>query len=523
MSIVASRAAEPDGKPAKLRRGFKGPKIPRQEDRITGFGKDEKAAKSMDWLGIAPADDKDTSSQGTGLASKAQERVQEELTALQRALNNAAKEDNAMGVSQCMRMQDGLDLQLLGPAGHLDLGTALCLTARRGNLLALAALLEHGANTEFESDDHRMRPLHFAVANDKPMAARALIEARANLHAPSDSGVPLVVAVNKMACASVWELLRVDRCDKENTDPDHPSVPVGKMLPPSDAQVAAFHVAVFRGDVPIVRQFIKAGIQIDVPNHNGWSAVHIACNNNYTALVKLLAGSACKLNTTEPETGMTPLVIAAKQGYVGIVTMLLDIGVELDYQDDKGVTALQSACGQGRYDILSLLLEQGASCTKRTMAGDTALTLAIKANFQDVVSRLLRHPGLDPENINQFAPTGPGAVMWSPMQVAAREGHMSVCEVLWKQGKTDVNRQLRDEAGLTWTTLSIAASRNHLDVCKLLLKGRVRVYPTNEDGRQAVWFAARDGFSAVTMALLEGGGNANQADVRFTLKMTISH
>ena len=263
MSVVASRSAEPDGKPAKLKRGFKGPKIPRQEDRITGFGRDEKTAKPMDWLGIA--DDKgndDTSSQGTSLTTKAQQRVQEGLTALQRGLNNAAKEDNAMGVSQCVRLQEGLDLQLLGPAGRLDLGTALCLTARRGNLLALAALLEHGANTEHESDDHRMRPLHYAVANDKPMAARALIEARADLHAPSDSGVPLVVAVNKMACASVWELLRVDRCDKENTDPDHPTVPVGKILPPSDAQVAAFHVAVLRGDVPIVRQFIKAGIQV---------------------------------------------------------------------------------------------------------------------------------------------------------------------------------------------------------------------------------------------------------------------
>ena len=103
--------------------------------------------------------------------------------------------------------------------------------------------------------------------------------------------------------------------------------------------------------------------------------------------------------------------------------------------------------------------------------------------------------------------------MWSPMQLTARLGFMSVAEVLWRQGKADVNRTLRDEGGLTWTTLSIAASRNRLDMCKLLLRGRARVYPTNEDGRQAVWFAARDGYSAVSMALIEGGGNAGMADV----------
>jgi ankyrin repeat protein len=508
--MATRRSRDPEAKPEKLKRGFKGPKVPRKEDRQTGFGIDDKDTNPLAHLGL-PAIEDDQGSQGTSLTNKAQLRVQEELKQLQRQLNNAAKEDNAVGISQCVQLQDTLDLQLLGPAGTLDLGTALCLTARRGNLQALTALLEHGANTEHESDDHRMRPLHLAVSHDEKMAARALIEARADLHAPSDSGVPLVLAVNKGASASVWELLRVDRCDKENTDPDGP-VPVGKMLPPSDAQVSAFHTAVLRGDIPIVRQFVKAGMPIDALNHSGWAAIHVACRDHRDgALVKLLAGAACKLNTAERTTGMTPLVIAAKQGYVGIVTQLLDIGVELDEGDNNGVTALQSACRQGRFDITSLLLEQGASTTRRTKAGDTALTTAVKANFQDIVSRLLRHPGVDAEAVQQFWLHR--EVMWSPMQIAARDGFMSVCEVLWKQGKADVNRQLRDEAGLTWTTLGIAASRNHLDVCKLLLRGRARVYPTNEDGRQAVWFAARDGYSAVTVALLEGGGNASQADV----------
>ena len=270
---------------------------------------------------------------------------------------------------------------------------------------------------------------------------------------------------------------------------------------------------VLRGDIPIVRQFVKAGMPIDTPNHNGWAAIHIACLHNYSKLVGLLAGAAAKLNTAEPQTGMTPLVIAAKQGYVEIVSQLLEIGVELDEADNNGVTALQSACSQGRFDIVSMMLDQGASTVHRTNDGDTALTTAVQANFQDIVARLIRH-GVDAESVDQFWPEpGSGGVMWSPMQLTARLGFMSVAEVLWRQGKADVNRTLRDEGGLTWTTLSIAASRNRLDMCKLLLRGRARVYPTNEDGRQAVWFAARDGYSAVAMALIEGGGNAGMADV----------
>jgi hypothetical protein len=125
----------------------------------------------------------------------------------------------------------------------------------------------------------------------------------------------------------------------------------------------------------------------------------------------------------------------------------------------------------------------------------------------------MRSDELDPESTGQRCPLGPGGVMWSPMQVAARYGFASVVEVLWKQGRADVNRQLRDDNGLTWTTLAIASSRDNLDVVNLLLRARARVFPVNEDGRQAVWFAARDGYSDVVSALLESGGNAGLADV----------
>ena len=228
----------------KLKRGFKGPKVPTAEDRRTGFGRDDDAGPGA-WLPSADGRDDDASeSVGTTLSTKAAQRVQDELTQLQRALNNAAKEDNAEGINACVRLQASLDLALLGNEGRLDLGTALCLTARRGNLAAMRALLDHRANTEHESDDHRMRPLHFAVGHDKPQAVNMLIKADADLHAPSDSGRPLTLGVNRGACDSVWELLRIDRCDQKSTDSD--LAPVGSILPPSADQISSFHTAVRR-------------------------------------------------------------------------------------------------------------------------------------------------------------------------------------------------------------------------------------------------------------------------------------
>eukprot|EP01048_Picozoa_sp_COSAG05_P011513 COSAG05_NODE_1087_length_5921_cov_15.803332_1_plen_1334_part_10 len=478
---------------SKKIRGFKGPAVPSAEDRLFSEDGDDDEGGS-----VISASDREL------------QLVRSDLAALQRSLNSAAKDNNAIGISQCIQLQDGLGLHLLGDE-HLDLGTALCLAARRGNLEALAALISKGSNLEFaQATEKGFRALHWAARFNRADAARVLINAGADIHAPSESGQPLTIGVAQGAHEVVWELLRVDRCDKRVGES---ATDTGKLVPPSAEQVAAFHTAVLRGDRPMVRQFVKAGIPIDVPNHNGWTGIHIAALHNYRDLVRLLADSAAKLNLSEPQTGMTPLVVAAKQGYVKIVSLLLDYGVELDGADSNGVTALQSACSQGRFDIVGMLLESGASCDKVTNAGDTALMTAIKANFQDIVSRLIRHPELDCESIGQRCPIGPGGVMWSPMQVAARCGFGSVVEVLWKMGRADVNRQLRDHHGLTWTTLSIASCRNNLDAVKILLRARAQVFPVNEDGRQAVWFAARDGYADVVAALLEGGGNAGLADV----------
>jgi ankyrin repeat protein len=480
---------------AKRLRGFRGPKVPTEEDRR--------------WAAEEGDDGDDRESVATTLPNQEQKKALADLADLQRSLNNAAKEDNAVGVDGCVKLQRGLDANLLATAvGGLDLGTPLCLAARRGNLAALGALLGQGADLEFvgATEKNGFRALHWAMSFNRAEAARLLIERGVDLHATTAGGdEPLSIGVGKGACEAVWELLRVDRCDKKNE--------LGEMMPPSPQHVSCFHTAVLRGDVQMCRQFLKAGMHVDTPNHNGWAAVHIACLHNHQSLVALLANCAAKLNTSEAQTGMTPLVAAAKQGYVAIVSLLLDFGVELDGADSRGVTALQSACAQGRFDIINMLLESGASCDKRTDAGNTALMSAVKNNFQDITSRLLRHPGLDPESPGQRCPIGPGGVMWSPLQVAARCGYGSVVEVLWRLGRCDVNRQLRDENGLTWTPLSIASSRNHPDVVKILLRARARVFPINEDGRQALWFAARDGYSEVVVALLGGGGNAGMADV----------
>ena len=61
------------------------------------------------------------------------------------------------------------------------------------------------------------------------------------------------------------------------------------------------------------------------------------------------------------QNGFTPLHISAKKNQVGIVSILLDFGVEADQTTKGGISPLHLAAQQGNVEILDLLLDNGAS------------------------------------------------------------------------------------------------------------------------------------------------------------------
>ena len=58
--------------------------------------------------------------------------------------------------------------------------------------------------------------------------------------------------------------------------------------------------------------------------------------------------------------GFTPLILAAFNGHLKIVRLLLDNGSKIDMKDIGGDTALISACSAGHEDIVKLLIYNGA-------------------------------------------------------------------------------------------------------------------------------------------------------------------
>lgn len=85
----------------------------------------------------------------------------------------------------------------------------------------------------------------------------------------------------------------------------------------------------------------------------------------------------------------TPLMLAADQGDAGLVSVLLDCGVNFDAQDVKGRTALQSAAAARSVECYLLILRKGADPTRQTADGLSALHSAVKFGLPEAVRATL--------------------------------------------------------------------------------------------------------------------------------------
>jgi len=112
-----------------------------------------------------------------------------------------------------------------------------------------------------------------------------------------------------------------------------------------------------------------------------------------------------------------PLFGAAYFGLRPIVQMALEIGADIEAQDEKGKTALHWASERGHVHVVDMLLAHGANLENRTYAGWSPLHFAAQQGHQEIIRILL----LNGANVNSEAADGR-----SPLQGAIEAARVEV-------------------------------------------------------------------------------------------------
>lgn len=124
------------------------------------------------------------------------------------------------------------------------------------------------------------------------------------------------------------------------------------------------------------------------PHHE--SILHAVANGDCGVVQRLLDGDSGLLRARGPRM-RTPLIVAAAQGHVAVVSLLLQRGVPLTDVDADGCSALSHAAAYGRADVVDVLLTHGMSAEYQDNVGYTPLMAAVSNGHRGAVRRILHH------------------------------------------------------------------------------------------------------------------------------------
>ena len=289
-------------------------------------------------------------------------------------------------------------------------GNALQAASRNGHQGVVQILLYCGADVNAAGGEYETA-LHAASANGHVTVVQMLLDWGADIHAYDDVlGDPLQVASLRSHKEVVQTLLSR-----------------GAQLKNEGGQEGnALEAASRTGNEEMVQLLLDNGADVNAYSGGYCNALSNAAFRGHQRIVEILLDHGADPNAGPFRILGSPLIWAAHRGNERIVQLLLNRGADIAAPGSSRGNALQAASMKGNEGVVRLLLEHGADVNARS--GDdktTALQFASRTGHKSVVLALL-DSGAD---VN-----APGGQFGTPAEVALKQGHMDIVQILRAAG-----------------------------------------------------------------------------------------
>jgi ankyrin repeat protein len=331
-------------------------------------------------------------------------------------LIQAVKQQDAAAAQALIRQK--VDINARQPDG----ATALHWAAYHDDVRLLGALIGGGANVN-AVNELGVTPLFLASQNGNAAVVAKLLDAKADPNLVLPTGESPLMAASRAGSAAAVEALLAHGAQANAAE--------------NSQHQTALMWAVAAQHPEVARLLVRSGADIKL-------RTKVTVRWVYTGMRFVAAPPSDTSDTIRqvPEGGFSALLLAAQQGDVQSINLLLEAGADVDDTAPIGTSALVVAAHSGHGAAAKTLLDRGAD-PNRDGAGYTALHAAVLRGDLDLVKALLGK-GADPNAVltkgnpvRKYGQEYALTVNWkgaTPIWLAARFGEPAIVQALAAAG-----------------------------------------------------------------------------------------
>lgn len=393
--------------------------------------------------------------------------------------------------------------------GPNPLNSALMYASGQGSVELTEMLLNKGADIE-QISSNGMTPLMFAVGT-------------------IDDQSPAIVKENAVKTATLLldRGAKVDNCAFSSTirfmkidlPKGTPASVNPNLIVRGGGGTSALMYVAMNGFIEGAKLLLDRGAKIELQIYgNKWTPLMMAANANKTAMVNYLLDRGANIEAVDT-VGSNSLLVASNGLFYDTVSALLKRGANVNaFTPTNGANALMNVINFGRKDqekdsirMMNLLIDNGININFQGAQGDTALMYAsgwgvVTKNPER--ARILLDKGA---KVNLQNKKGETALM-----MAAYRGHVETAKLLIDRG---ANIELKDAAGrtalMTASAATIDLKDNNSDfpeLVKLLLDKGANINAKDKNNSTALSLAKKNGHKKIVAVLSAKGGTTDASE-----------